>query len=223
MNTRLTGWIGSALAMLLTVSAVLSQAPSERTTTYQELPNFHQVNEHLYRGAQPKADGFRRLAQLGVRTVVNLREDDDLANKEEAEARAAGLRYFNLPMKTTGRPADEQVAKTLAILDNVENQPVFVHCHHGEDRTGLIVAIYRIVHDGWTSERAKAEANHFGMHPWETGMKDYIHDFYQRRQTPKTERAPEPAGPDAAGKKPNRVTAQRDLNFAKDVRPIYRR
>ena len=173
------------MTVVLAASVVLSQARAERTGTYEELPNFHQVNEKLYRGAQPKKDGIKRLAQLGVKTIVSLREEDGLARSEEAEARAAGLRYFNVPLKQAGRPTDQQVERALAILNTDENQPVFVHCRLGADRTGLIIAVYRITHDGWTSERAKAEANQYGMHPWEMGMKSYIHDYYQRRQSSK--------------------------------------
>src|SRR5918993_748813 len=76
---------------------------------YEELPNFHQVNGHLYRGAQPRPDGFRRLAALGVKTVVNLRGADDNSRAEESEARAAGLEYFNVPLPPYARPSDEQV------------------------------------------------------------------------------------------------------------------
>ena len=83
----------------------------------------------------------------------------------------------------------------MSILDTPENQPLFVHCRLGADRTGLIIAVYRIVHDGWTSERAKAEAKHYGMHPWEMGMKSYIHDFYQGRQSAKPGAANAPANP----------------------------
>jgi protein tyrosine/serine phosphatase len=151
-------------------------------TADQELPNFHQVNSQLYRGAQPRRGGFKRLAQLGIKTVINLRAGDDTSHAEEREARGAGLRYFGLPFKRTGRPTDEQIARALSIINDPENQPVFVHCKLGEDRTGTVVAIYRIVHDGWTSERAKAEANRIGMHPWEVGMKTYIHDYHQRHQ-----------------------------------------
>src|ERR1700694_3603406 len=155
-------WIAVSLILLLAASVVLSQ----RTNTYEELPNFHQVNEKLYRGAQPKKDGIKRLAQLGIKTIVSLRGQDGLGHIEEADARAAGMRYFNVPLKETGRPTDEQVQQVLAILDSPKNQPVFVHCRLGADRTGLIVAVYRITHDDWTSERAKAEAKHYGMHPW---------------------------------------------------------
>ena len=162
------------------VVLVTPAAFTQTETTYKELPNFHVVNLGLYRGAQPKPGGIKRLAQLGIKTIVNLRDDDERATAEGAEARVEGLRYFNLPLKRLGRPSDEQVEEVLSVIDTRRNQPVFVHCKQGVDRTGLVIACYRIVHDGWTSEQAKAEANSFGMHPWEFGMKDYIRDFYRR-------------------------------------------
>ncbi|MEP6913455.1 MAG: protein-tyrosine phosphatase family protein [bacterium] len=77
--------------------------------------------------------------------------------------------------------------EVLSIINAPENQPVFVHCAQGVDRTGTVIAVYRIAHDGWTSEKAKEEANRYGMHPWEIGMKNYIHDFYQRHTKQKTD------------------------------------
>ncbi|MGH9883591.1 MAG: fused DSP-PTPase phosphatase/NAD kinase-like protein [Pyrinomonadaceae bacterium] len=148
---------------------------------YKELPNFHQVNSQLYRGGQPKPGGIQKLNQLGIKTVINLRDDDERALAEEQEARAAGLTYFNIPFKTWGGPQDEQVERVLALIISPANQPVFIHCRRGSDRTGTIMAIYRIEHDGWTSEQAKAEANRFGMGFWQVKMKDYIRDYYQRR------------------------------------------
>ncbi|MEJ7618134.1 MAG: sulfur transferase domain-containing protein [Pyrinomonadaceae bacterium] len=169
----------TAVACLLICVASASVAQSE--STYKELPNFHQVNEQLYRGAQPKPGGFGRLAQLGIKTVVNLRADDRRAQAEEHDARAAGLIYFNLPLERLGKPTDGQVERVLSIINAPENQPVFVHCKRGADRSGTIIAIYRIKHNGWTSERAKAEANRYGMALWQLGMKDYIRDYYRRR------------------------------------------
>jgi tyrosine-protein phosphatase SIW14 len=176
MKTRAARYL---TAVIISVSLFFSAAA--QNTSYKELPNFHEVNSQLYRGAQPRRGGLKRLAQLGIRTVVNLRESNDQARAEEAEARAAGLRYFNVPFKRTGRPTDEQVTRVLSIINDSDNQPVFVHCRLGEDRTGTVIAVYRIAHDGWTSERAKAEANQYGMHPWEIGMKNYIHDYYLRQ------------------------------------------
>lgn len=169
--------ISTALALLMAVTA----ASAQDEATYKELPNFHQVNANLFRGGQPKEGGFQRLASLGIKTVVNLRDDDERARQEEAEVKAAGMRYFNTPLDGLGRPSEEKVERILAIISAPENQPVFVHCKRGSDRTGTVIAVYRIAHDGWTSEQAKAEAKRYGLGFWEVGMKDYIRDYYERR------------------------------------------
>jgi tyrosine-protein phosphatase SIW14 len=170
-----------ALALGFANAILLAQAPSA-STYHESLPNFHQVDHNLYRSAQPKAAGFSLLARLGVKSIVNLREDDAAARHEASLAGAAGLKYFNLPLDRTGRPRDEQVEKILSLINDPANQPVLVHCRLGADRTGTVIALYRITHDGWTSKRATDEAEHFGMHFWESGMKNYIRDYYKRYQ-----------------------------------------
>jgi protein tyrosine/serine phosphatase len=169
------------LALLITTSAARAQSE----TTYKELPNFHRVNATLYRGGQPKEEGFKLLASLGIKTVLNLRDADERATLEEKQARAAGLRYFNIPLGGLGRPSDEKIERALAVINAPENQPVFVHCKRGSDRTGTVIACYRISHDGWTSDEAKEEAKRYGMGFWEVGMKDYIRDYYERRSAGK--------------------------------------
>jgi tyrosine-protein phosphatase SIW14 len=175
--------------LLCLVVTIAQDSPS-----YSELPNFQQVNDKLYRGGQPKPGGLQRLKQLGVKTVINLRDDDDRAGKEGVEAQSAGLRYFNIPLPGFGQPADSAVDQALALIEAADNQPVFVHCHRGADRTGVIIAIYRIEQDGWTSEQAKAEAKRFGLGFWQVSMKNYIRDYYKRRH----ERRPTTRQPFAA-------------------------
>lgn len=170
------------VGLLITASATHAQ----NETTYKELPNFHRVNATLYRGGQPKEGGLKQLASLGIKTVLNLRDADERASLEEGQARAAGLRYFNIPLDGLGRPSDEKIERALAIINAPENQPVFVHCKRGSDRTGTVIACYRISHDGWSSEQAKEEAKRFGLGFWEVGMKDYIRDYYERRAADKT-------------------------------------
>lgn len=168
------------LAAVATLALFASAAQPQERSDHKKLPNFHQVNDKLYRGAQPKIGGLQELANLGIKTVVNLRGQGEGVLKEEEEARSKGLRYFNVPFERAGRPHDADIELVLSIINTPEYQPVFVHCKQGADRTGTVIAVYRIAHDGWTSKEAKAEANRYGMHLWEMGMKNYIHDFYLR-------------------------------------------
>ena len=182
---RRISWLVAQVAVLICFASVsIAQVKAK----HEELPNFHQVNENLFRGAQPKQNGIQRLAALGIKTIVNLRDDDQHAGAEEIDARAAGLRYFNVPIGKVGRPAEERIARVLAIINAPENQPVFVHCRRGADRTGTVIAIYRIEHYGWTSEKAKSEASHYGMALWQISMKNYIDDYYKRRLRPRDTR-----------------------------------
>jgi protein tyrosine/serine phosphatase len=167
----------AVLALLLFASTALAQQEAQ----YPELPNFHQVNSQLYRGAQPHDGGIRKLAELGIKTIINLRGEDENTHAEQVEAEALGLRYFSVSMPGLSRPSSEEVERVLSLINAGENQPIFVHCRKGKDRTGLIVAIYRIAHDGWTSEQAKQEAKRYGMSWVQRGMKDFISDYYRDR------------------------------------------
>jgi protein tyrosine/serine phosphatase len=164
-----------------TLLALLSAAAHAQSveTQYSELPNFHQVNARLFRGGQPKPGGVKKLSSLGVKTIINLRGDDEHAGEEEREAKSLGMRFFNLPLSLGGRPSREQIARVLALIDAPENQPVFVHCHKGADRTGVVIAAYRITHDHWTAAEAQREADRYGMGWWQHGKKDFISDYYR--------------------------------------------
>jgi tyrosine-protein phosphatase SIW14 len=169
--------LANGLVIALGLNALAqSEAP------YAGLPNFHQVNAQLYRGAQPEAGGLQTLKKIGVRTIVNLRHDGAATRAESDEARQLGLRYFNVPLPDLSAPTDKEVERVLEIINAAENYPVFVHCHHGEDRTGTIIACYRISHDSWTATQARKEAENMGMSWTQLGMKRYIDRFYQRRQ-----------------------------------------
>lgn len=166
--------------LLFAVTAMATQsAPQEKSLL---LPRFHKVNEHLYRGAQPLSGGVQKLAALKIKTIINLRNGSEGTDAEEEETRAAKMNYFNVPLPDLGRPKDEQVEKILAIINDSRNWPVFVHCNHGKDRTGTIIAVYRISQDGWTLEEAMKEAKSYGMSWLQFGMKDYIKDYARDHQ-----------------------------------------
>jgi uncharacterized protein (TIGR01244 family) len=166
------------IAATLLIALVASASPAQ-TPSHTELPNFFKVSERLYRGGQPKTGGVKKLAEIGIKTIINLRGTDEMTRAEEAEAKAAGLSYFNIPMPGLSRPTHEQISRVLEILGNQESGPVFIHCKRGSDRTGTVVAIYRISRDGWTADKALTEAKRFGLSWMEFGMKDYVSDYYR--------------------------------------------
>lgn len=179
-------WPGLLTGMLLLLTLLAPAASTQGLRAdeprYAELPNFRRVNERLYRGAQPRKGGIGRLASLGVNTIINLRDDARRAASEERGARAAGLRYYNVPLKRLGRPTDSQIERLLSLIEAPENGVVFLHCEYGADRTGTVVAVYRISRDGWTGREAIREAKRYGMKFWQRGMRDYISDYYRDRR-----------------------------------------
>lgn len=144
------------------------------------IQNFHQVNEHVYRGAQPTDEGFQYLAKIGVKTVIDLREADDRAQGEQASVTAAGMKYVNVPMTGLTPPTEAEIGKILSILEDEKTGPVFVHCKRGADRTGAVIGAYRIDHDHWDNGRALEEAKSDGMSPFQGPRKGFIREFQPR-------------------------------------------
>lgn len=139
--------------------------------------NFQKVDDHVYRGAQPTNQGFLNLAKMGIATVVDLRESGDRAKAEEKFVKAAGMQYISVPMKGMETPADASVMKVLALLEDKTAGPVFVHCLRGADRTGGVIACYRVEHDHWQNDRAVAEARSLGMSWYQRAIQHYVLNF----------------------------------------------
>ena len=173
----------SRLAVVATLSAVACLAACPGSTAkarglgaQEGILNFGKVNERLYRGAQPDLEGLKSLKNLGVKLVINLRMPGEGWREEAAQTQANGMLYTNFPMSGISRPVDEQVRQILALLESFPD-PVFIHCQHGCDRTGTIVACYRIQHDHWSSELALREARKYGISRIEFRMKRFVADF----------------------------------------------
>lgn len=158
--------------VLLIASAYAQQAPSP-----SGVANFHIVNERLYRGGQPTQLGFQSLAKMGVKTVLNLREPDARSQAEKKMVEAAGMKYVNVPFYGISTPTTAQVEKALSVLNDKDSGTVFVHCRRGSDRTGTVIACYRVSHDGWKNEKALHEARSLGMTWIAFGMHHYISDY----------------------------------------------
>ena len=149
------------------------------------ITRFRAVNEHVYRGGQPTPEELRQLAKFGIKTVIDLRGPGEERNAEKRLVEELGMRYINLPMKGLQTPSDEIVHRALELLGTggSEGWPVFVHCKYGKDRTGVVIACYRITNDRWPNEKALAEAREIGLSMWERAFQHYILSFAPAAKT----------------------------------------
>lgn len=158
----------------------------EITTATSEVPiaNFRQVSETLYRGGHPDAAGMQYLASIGVRTIVDLEVADfieatpSVIRSELADAAAAGIDVVRAPMSAF-EPAlstrfDRQMDEVLATLADPDRGPIYVHCRHGQDRTGLVIGLERVKNEGWAPADAYAEMLEIGFHPGFLGLNHYF-------------------------------------------------
>jgi protein tyrosine phosphatase (PTP) superfamily phosphohydrolase (DUF442 family) len=174
---------GLLLCLLATASLAWGFKP--RGLPRQEgILNFGRISQQLYRGAQPDAAGVKRLHELGVKTIINLRMPGDSWKAEATEAIAHGILYTNVPFRGFGRPTDAQVNQVLDLIASLPG-PVFIHCQHGCDRTGTVIACYRIRHDGWSRDNAMKEAARHGISWFERGMRKFVVEFARSAANPK--------------------------------------
>lgn len=144
------------------------------------LPNFERVNPSLYRGGQPTPAGLAELARLGVTTVVDLRRaGEGPPSRVEEQEVAAQLRLDYLPVRLSSiaAPRREAVETLLAAIGDPARQPVFVHCKRGADRTGTVIALYRVTRECWSAEQAIDEARRHGMAWWEFAMRRFVRSW----------------------------------------------
>lgn len=123
--------------------------------------NLYRVSGTLYRCHQPDAVGMQNLKKMGIKTIINLRSFHSDRQKMAGE----GFDYVHIHMKAW-HPEEEDVVQFLRVVLNPARTPVLVHCQHGADRTGVMVAVYRIAVQGWSKDEAIREMTEggFGFH-----------------------------------------------------------
>ena len=127
---------------------------SQKVTLIDEAKNFYRVDELLFRSAQLDRSYAVKLHELGIKSIVNLRHFS-----RGGDRRAFGDQFWlaNKPLQSWEiKPA--QIADVLrTIRERQKEGAVLVHCYHGADRTGLVVAMYRVIYQGWNLDAARSE------------------------------------------------------------------
>jgi protein tyrosine/serine phosphatase len=188
------------VCLVFTLSLALPSHAAPADTT---IAHFSKVNDSVYRGGRPEPADLRYLQSLNVRTVINLQGGDlknpkyrnfmkwwepgELADAITAEmnlSKSLGLLFFSKPLDAIDPVSDEDDARVdeiLAIMANSAAQPVFVHCEHGVDRTGLIIALYEVRYMGMSPDDAYNEwraSGHKGIGTLFTG---HLDEYYWRK------------------------------------------
>jgi len=190
--SRNYSWLLCSLLLVTIVGVPLGYAKYQKA----HLRNFRAVEPgKLYRSGQLSLEGLRRVGHdHGIKTVVSLRfpKEPGEAAPDASEEHYCGtqqLNFFRLPHKSFWKgdqptaPADENVARFLAIMDNANNHPVLVHCFAGKHRTGAMVAIYRMEYQGWSNAAALAEleANGYEHLDEHYDVRGYLETYVPRR------------------------------------------
>lgn len=152
-------------------------APASATRSQVRIGNFGQINDHYFRGSQPKGSDYSDLAALGVKTVIDLQQDGPL--DEAGRVTSAGMKFFRIGMTTSKAPTDAQIAQFFEIVNNPANQPVYVHCAGGRHRTGTMTALYRMTFNGWSAAQAYNEMKQYRFEgfPDHPVLRNYVYAY----------------------------------------------
>ena len=141
----------ATLALVFGLSALSFAKGKESSFPNIKISNFGQMDENFYRGARPKAEDFKNLAALGIKTVIDL--TDNSREREQPAVEAAGMRYVNIPIVDKSYPSMEQANEFLKVVNDPATGKFYLHCAGGRHRTGVMGAVYRFNHDNWNLTR----------------------------------------------------------------------
>ena len=151
----------------LSLTACGGSAPDVQTDSVSQESNAPPdtlVDTGLWRGRRPDAAELQKLQTMGVQTIIDLENDSAAVGAEQPIAEGLGMNFISEPMSGFWSPDDAQVDRIESYLADPTLYPMFVHCQHGQDRTGIIIGLHRIEHDGWTPAAANKEMLGMGFH-----------------------------------------------------------
>ena len=179
-----------AVASLLIALAGISNAQISKTSEAfpnVKIKNFGQMDENYFRGGQPKRDQYGQLRDVGVTTIIDLRNDPEEYEKTTAES--LGMKYINIPMDDAEYPSDAAINQFLEEINDPANGKMYVHCKGGKHRAGVTGAVYRMTKYGWNYDQAFAEMERFKFDTsWgRKVMKTFVRDYAKKMETAKAD------------------------------------
>lgn len=171
--------------MVFSFAATASAQTAPTSFPNVKIKNFGQMDTRFYRGAQPLPDDYQALKDLGVQTVIDLRNDP--TDYEKAAVEALGMKYVNIQMSGWKSPKDTQVEEFLKLIDKPETGVFYVHCKAGIHRTGVAGAVYRFTKYGWNYDQAYKEMKNYDFSSGlvHGALKSYVRDYYKDIETGK--------------------------------------
>lgn len=141
------------------------------------IKNFGQMDDRFFRGGQPKEGDYQQLAALGIKTIIDLRDDPESYEKRDAEA--LGMKYVNIAMSDKEYPPAAKIDQFLKLVDDPSTGKFYVHCAGGRHRTGVMGAVYRFNRYNWNYDQVYAEMKKYDFYSrWGHGdMKKFVQDY----------------------------------------------
>ena len=175
--------ISATVVILLAIAAgAIAKTHSDPAFSNIKIKNFGKMDNRLYRGAQPSESDYKDLAALGVKTVVDLRQDPVSYEKRAVET--LGMRYVNIPMSDSSYPKQESIDTFLKLVNDPSTGVMYIHCAGGRHRTGVMGAVYRFNVNHWTYDQAYKEMTDYDFYTrWGHGdLKTFVEDYSRKFQ-----------------------------------------
>ena len=124
-----------------------------------------------------------KVRRYGIKTVIDLRSNSTKVDTERSALEQVGVQYFHIPSRQI--PANETMEAFLEVMDNHADPPILIHCKHGEGRSVLFAAIYRMEYESWSKERARRASrflSFLGSFSPDSRKGIFIRNYVPRRQ-----------------------------------------
>ena len=185
-HSYLSVFLGVVSLVLLSQISAFSQESQKADVSAVTIKNFGQMDERFFRGGQPKEGDYQQLANLGIKTVIDLQNEPTGYEKQSVEA--LGMKYVNIPMSDKDYPETAKIDQFLKLVDDPATGKFYVHCAGGRHRTGVMGAVYRFNNYHWNYDQVYAEMKKYDFYTrWGHGeMKKFVQDYSNTLQNKQT-------------------------------------